>query len=61
MFALGSVLITSGHLRTQNGDGGSESSRDYSIIDKNETAAIHLVPNTIITLQILFAGKVRLV
>jgi hypothetical protein len=59
IFALGSIITKSGHLRTENHASGSESTRDYSIADANEAAAIQLVPKTIITPRIIFAGKVR--
>lgn len=57
VFALGSIIVKSCHLRTT--DTGSESSRDYSIADKNEVAAIQLVPNTIPVPRIHFSGKVE--
>jgi hypothetical protein len=53
VFALGSIIIKSCHLRS------SESSRDYSIADKNEVEAIRLVPSTVPVPRILFSGKVR--
>lgn len=56
MFALGSIMIKSCYLGTR--DAGSESSRYYSITDKNEAAAIQLVPNTIPVTRILFSGKI---
>ncbi|PNP43978.1 hypothetical protein TGAMA5MH_04263 [Trichoderma gamsii] len=45
VFALGSIIVKSCHLGTR--DAGAESSRDYSIADKNEVAAIQLVPKTL--------------
>ncbi|KAL7923757.1 kinase-like domain-containing protein [Trichoderma austrokoningii] len=55
VFALGSIIIKSCHL----GDARSETSRDYSIADKNEVAAIQLVPNTVPVPRILFSGKIK--
>ncbi|KAL6907183.1 kinase-like domain-containing protein [Trichoderma evansii] len=57
VFALGRIIVKSCHLGS--GDVGSESSRDYSIADKNEVAAIQLVPNTIPVPRILFSGKLK--
>ncbi|EHK44915.1 hypothetical protein TRIATDRAFT_318483 [Trichoderma atroviride IMI 206040] len=57
VFALGSIIIKSCHLGTR--DAGSESSRDYSTADKNEVAAIQLVPNTVPVPRIFFSGKLK--
>jgi hypothetical protein len=58
VFALGSVIIKSAHLRSEDRETGSEASRDYSITDANEAAAIQLVSQTITAPRILFWGKV---
>ncbi|KAM0519560.1 hypothetical protein ACHAPE_003737 [Trichoderma viride] len=57
VFALGSIIVKSCHLGTQ--DDGPESSRDYSITDKNEVAAIQLVPSIIPGPRIYFSGKLK--
>lgn len=59
VFALGSIIVKSCHLGTR--DAGAESSRDYSIADKNEVAAIQLVPKTVPVPRILFSGKVKII
>ncbi|PON23448.1 hypothetical protein TGAM01_v207682 [Trichoderma gamsii] len=57
VFALGSIIVKSCHLGTR--DAGAESSRDYSIADENEVAAIQLVPKTVPVPRILFSGKLK--
>lgn len=61
VFALGSVIIKSRHLQLNRGDLGSESSRDYSITDANEIAAIRLASRVVTTPDIFFKGRVSYV